>query len=162
MKNERTYCKSCCSPQRTIRDRAGLRCSACERLLVPLQHHRHRPVKNASHSRVKEFAVALRESLDRQPLAAGFDPGRHQELTMAYHHEPTPENYELLKASHIAQAKAASDLRASKNDLRHPLKIQQRDELLARRDYLLTPNGGRFQIEQGSIADRFIWEQEAA
>jgi hypothetical protein len=115
MKNERTYCKSCCSPQRTIRDRAGLRCSACERLLVPLQHRRHRPVKNASHSRVKEFSAALRESLDRQPL-----------------------------------------------DLRHPLKIQQRDELLARRDYLLTPNGGRFQIEQGSIADRFIREQEVA
>jgi hypothetical protein len=100
MKNERTYCKSCCSPQRTIRDRAGLRCSACERLLVPLQHRRHRPVKNASHSRVKEFSAALRESLDRQPLA--------------------------------------------------------------RRDYLLTPNGGRFQIEQGSIADRFIREQEVA
>ena len=116
MKNERTYCLSCNSTQRTIRDRSGLRCSVCERLLAPTQGRRkHRPM-NVTHNRVKEFADALRESLDRQPI----------------------------------------------QDTRHPLKIQQRDELLARRDYLLTPNGGRFQIEPGSIADRLIQKQEVA
>ena len=68
MKNERTYCLSCNSTQRTIRDRSGLRCSVCERLLAPTQGRRkHRPM-NVTHNRVKEFADALRESLDRQPI----------------------------------------------------------------------------------------------
>ena len=97
MKHNTLYCGGCCSTQRTIRDRAGLRCSACERLLRPTQHsRRHQPV-NVSHSRMQEFAAALHESLDLAPVT---------------------------------------------------------------KDYLMTPNGGRFPIEAGSIADRCIRGQE--